>query len=127
MKMNLSPVARLMALAAVLFAFSMCSTSSAQQYQNLPGQEFVAKAKADPTAVILDVRTPQEFAAGNVKGAVNIDIYSPDFDARINALDKTKTYYVYCRSGARSAKACSMMGQKGFKKLYNMTGGYLSL
>lgn len=70
--------------------------------------------------VILDVRTPQEFRDQAVEGAVNIDITDSRFIARVNELDKTKTYKLYCRSGNRSSMAESLMKAEGFKHLENL-------
>ncbi len=75
--------------------------------------------------VLLDVRTPEEFASGFISGAVNIDFKSPEFNGKLDELDKTKTYLVYCRSGGRSAKAMTMMKEKGFKRVYNLRGGII--
>ncbi len=71
----------------------------------------------------LDVRTPGEFAAGHIPGAINIDIGNPKFASLINSLDKNGEYVVYCRSGIRSAKAAGIMKEAGFKKAHNMKGG----
>ncbi len=65
-------------------------------------------------APIIDVRTPSEYAAGHLKGAVNIDVDSPTFDARVSQLPKGPTYVVYCRSGNRSARAAQRMSELGF-------------
>jgi phage shock protein E len=73
---------------------------------------------------ILDVRTPEEFAAGHLIGAMNIDFQAPDFRANIAILDKNATYLVYCRTGVRSAAASQVMAELGFKDIYNMTGGF---
>ncbi|OWY21426.1 rhodanese-like domain-containing protein [Sphingobacteriales bacterium UPWRP_1] len=73
-------------------------------------------------AVLLDVRTRDEFALGSIAGAKNIDFWANDFAAKIAALDKSKTYYLFCRSGNRSGKACNMMTSTGFKA-YNLEGG----
>lgn len=70
--------------------------------------------------VIIDVRTPDEFADSRVAGAINIDILSTDFKNRISALDKTKTYKVYCRSGNRSDQAMQIMKSNGFKDVENI-------
>ncbi len=70
--------------------------------------------------VILDVRTPQEFRDQAVEGAVNIDVTDSRFIARVNELDKTKTYKLYCRSGNRSSMAESLMKAEGFKHLENL-------
>lgn len=64
--------------------------------------------------VLLDVRTPDEFATGHLQGAVNIDVEDPAFDTRIAALDKAGHYVVYCRTGRRSAIAVQSMKDAGF-------------
>lgn len=69
--------------------------------------------------IILDVRTPSEFTSSHVKGAINIDFYSSDFKDKINQLDKSKDYKVYCRSGNRSGQSVSIMKTLGFKKVEN--------
>jgi rhodanese-related sulfurtransferase len=61
---------------------------------------------------------------GSVPGSVNIDINSPTFDQKVNALDKNKTYLVYCAVGMRSARACKKMETMGFKELYDLAPGY---
>jgi rhodanese-related sulfurtransferase len=78
-------------------------------------------------SVILDVRTEEEFESGYIKGAMNMDIRGgADFLASIESLDKSKSYFVYCRSGARSGQACQLMSQMGFSALYNLDGGVLA-
>ena len=74
-------------------------------------------------AIILDVRTQPEFDSGHIEGALLIDIYKRDFQERIGRLDKNKTYYVYCKTGARSAHAMRFMEQSGFNKVCNLEGG----
>ncbi|MCC6726783.1 MAG: rhodanese-like domain-containing protein [Saprospiraceae bacterium] len=96
-------------------------------YENLSAAAFLRKAKETPGAVILDVRTPAEVAAGKLQGAININIQNPNFEAQIGKLDKGKTYFVYCRSGVRSANACRKMHDLGFAQLVNLSGGYLSV
>lgn len=71
--------------------------------------------------VILDVRTPSEFAEGHIKGANNIDYYSETFQEELNKLDKNKTYFVYCRSGNRSGQTIGIMKTLGFSKIYNLS------
>jgi phage shock protein E len=75
--------------------------------------------------VVLDVRTPEEFANGRLPGAVNVDIQAPDFQSRLAALDRGNTYLVYCRTGNRSARAIQVMQRLGFQSLYHMTEGIL--
>lgn len=74
---------------------------------------------------IIDVRTPGECAQGMIDGAIQIDISSPDFEKKIDALAKDGKYLVYCRSGARSARAQGVMQGKGFTTVYNLAGGYM--
>jgi rhodanese-related sulfurtransferase len=82
------------------------------------------KMMNEPNVVILDVRTPQETAEGKIEGAIEIDVLDASFDEKIKALDKDKTYLVYCRSGKRSVKSCNAMADQGFNNLYNLLGGY---
>jgi len=73
--------------------------------------------------VLLDVRTPGEFATGTIKGSRNIDFHSPDFEEQIAKLDKSKTYLVYCRSGNRSGQSLPMFEKLKLSKLYHLDGG----
>lgn len=94
-------------------------------YENLNGTDFKQLyTTTTPNAILLDVRTSAEIAQGAVKGHVHADIMAPSFAEKIKALDKNKTYFVYCRSGNRSGQACNYMHQQGFTKLYNLSGGY---
>ena len=74
-------------------------------------------------AIIIDVRTQREFDRGHLENAVIIDVYQKDFKKRINELDKSKSYFVYCKTGIRSRKAVNYMLQSGFKKVCNLEGG----
>lgn len=83
---------------------------------------FSALAAA-PDTVVLDVRTPDEFAGGHVPGAVNVDLTSPDFEADLAGLDRGATYAIYCRTGHRSADAMHRMAAAGFTSLAHLDGG----
>jgi rhodanese-related sulfurtransferase len=72
--------------------------------------------------VIIDVRTPEEFAAGHLAAAVNIPVEATDFDASIEALDRAGAYLLYCRSGRRSAMAADIMAQAGFTDVVDAGG-----
>lgn len=76
--------------------------------------------------VVLDVRTPQEYGEGHIAGATNIDFYEPDFVRMLDALDKEQPYFVYCRSGNRSARAVDAMRDLGFAEVYELEGGILT-
>lgn len=91
---------------------------------NIEQQEWWAKAQEDSNAVILDVRTEDEWNRGIIPGAINIDIYKGQgFVYELEELDKSKNYYVYCAAGGRSAQACNIMKQLGFETAYNLVGG----
>ncbi len=98
---------------------------SAEEIRTLSPAEFKAAAAADTTAVLLDVRQPQEYAAGHLAGAVGLDFLDSDaFTDGVKKLDKSRTYYVYCRSGRRSRSAAELM-QKAGLKVVDMRGGIL--
>ncbi len=86
---------------------------------------LIQNNKNNPDFVILDVRTPEEFADGHLENATNLDYYSETFRDELNKLDKDKTYLVYCRSGKRSRNAVDIMEELNFKEAYNMTGGII--
>jgi rhodanese-related sulfurtransferase len=89
-------------------------------------QEEWAKNYQQENAIIIDVRTADEFAEIRIPNAINIDIFKGQgFIYQIDELDKNKSYFVYCRSGARSENACNIMQQLGFEKAYNLVGGII--
>lgn len=94
-------------------------------FKNIDVAEFEALMQ-EPDAVVIDVRTEAEVMEGAIEGHKFINIMSPDFRDQIDALDRDKTYLMYCRSGARSGQACMMMAGMGFTKLYNLGGGIMA-
>lgn len=74
--------------------------------------------------VVLDVRTPEEYAAGHIEGAVLVDFQADDFADRIASLDRDTTYVLYCRSGNRSAQARALMDELGFRDVTDVAGGF---
>jgi len=92
---------------------------------DLTQQEWISKLEADNNAVVLDVRTPEEVADGIIPNAIHIDIFKGQgFIDELQSLDKSKTYFVYCKAGGRSGQACAVMNQLGFEKSYNLLGGF---
>ena len=82
------------------------------------------KASKDKKGIVLDVRTPEEFKNSRIPNSINIDFYNPqNFISEIEKLEKDNNYYVYCRTGVRSANSCQLMSELGFKKVYNLLGG----
>lgn len=92
-------------------------------YNNLTGKDFEQALEQDDSIVLIDVRTEGEFRMGHIPESLHLDLFSPDLQQKIQALDKNKKYLIYCRSGARSAHICSMMAHMGFSNLYNLYGG----
>ncbi|MEK6478345.1 rhodanese-like domain-containing protein [Catalinimonas sp. 4WD22] len=92
------------------------------KYSNISPEEFNELRKKE-RYVVLDVRTPAEVAEEAIPGHVAINLFDPAFRTKIENLDKSKHYLVYCRSGNRSANACTLMANLGFKNLYNLAGG----
>ncbi|MCR5497575.1 MAG: rhodanese-like domain-containing protein [Paludibacteraceae bacterium] len=112
---------RLFLILGLLLSMMACAQ------KNISPQEFHEMITKDPNLQVVDVRTPQEFAAGHIKGARNVDFRSPDFEKNIaKAVKKRKTVLVYCRSGKRSLNAMNLMVKNGFKDVYNMEGGILA-
>ena len=94
--------------------------------EELTQEEWASQLAADDNAVVLDVRTDAEVADGIIPNAIHIDIFKGQgFIDEVEGLDKTKNYYIYCRSGRRSAQACTIMDQLGFGNTYNLEGGIL--
>ncbi len=92
---------------------------------DLSQNEWSTQLSNDQNAQILDVRTDEELEDGFIPNAIHLDIYSgQEFVEELKKLDNTKNYYVYCRSGGRSAQACAIMNQLGFSKTYNLMGGF---
>jgi rhodanese-related sulfurtransferase len=77
----------------------------------------------NPDFIILDVRTPAEYASGHIENAVNLDYYEDDFEATLNTFDRNKTYLIYCRTASRSASVMKIMQRLEFTEAYNMLGG----
>ncbi len=93
---------------------------------DLSQEEWTSQLENDDNAVILDVRTPEEVEEGYIPGAINIDIYlGQEFLDEVEKLDKSKNYYVYCRSGNRSGQACAIMNNVGIENAYNLEGGFM--
>ena len=113
-----------------LFLGSCASNSSTTEEKNAKVEEVIStldnvnefnfKSKKN---VLLDVRTPEEFAEGHVPGAINIDVKNNNFTDEISKLDTKKNYYIYCKSGVRAKLATDKMQEKGFKNAVNFKDG----
>lgn len=115
------------AIAGALILTGCSSSSEAGGVTNVDVATFATEI-TEPGVTIIDVRTPEEFAAGHVDGAVNINLQSGTFESDIAQLDPNAAYAVYCRSGNRSSEATAIMGEAGFTDVTNLeAGGFAEL
>lgn len=92
--------------------------------QEINSTQWQEKIDVDVNAVILDVRTDEECEEGMIPSSKQLDIQNPAlFMEKAQQLDPTKNYYVYCRSGGRSAQACAVLQSLGIKNTFNLIGG----
>jgi rhodanese-related sulfurtransferase len=91
-------------------------------YEELYSEIFQQRLSDQLGAILLDVRTSDEFNSGKIPGAININVMENSFLEAISKLDKTKSYFIYCLSGGRSGRACAIMANQGFD-VYNLVGG----
>ncbi|WP_240048092.1 MULTISPECIES: rhodanese-like domain-containing protein [Prevotella] len=108
-----------------LIGLSSCGSSMQVKTENVNVNEFeaiIAKKKVQ----LVDVRTPEEYTEGHIPGAINIDVLNSTFETiSKKQLNKKHMVAVYCRSGKRSAKACSILNKEGYKTT-NLLGGFMA-
>ena len=110
-------------IATILLIFSSCD-NSVDKFEILDYMEF--KNQIVNNVQLIDVRTSEEFNAGHIEGAINIDFKNEEvFYQSFQRLDKKNPVYVYCRSGNRSKKSADKLLEIGFSKVYDLKGGYI--
>jgi thioredoxin 1 len=110
----------------VALVFFSCHNGTGQSKKtSLTPDEFEQQLAKTPDAQLIDVRTPDEYKDGHLKGAKNIDFNDQNFASGIAALDKNKPVFIYCLSGGRSSAAAEQMRAEGFGKVYEMQGGIM--
>ena len=92
---------------------------------HINAREALETMGARPELVVLDVRTPREFAAGHIDGAINIDFKNANFATEIAKLDGSQDYIIHCRSGGRSTASLTVFKNQGFSHIIHMDGGML--
>ena len=110
-----------------LFAFALAAMAAVTAYAdstNVTPDEAEKLLKQNKQIVVLDVRTPEEFAQGHLAGAKNLDFHSDDFAKQLDALDKSKPYLVHCAAGGRSAKSMATFKKLNFQVIYHMDAGF---
>ena len=108
----------------LLLLLALSSIAFGQETAPLSVDAFETKLQQTPTAQLVDVRTPSEFANGHLPNALNLDYRNATFEARVAKLDKAKPVFVYCLSGGRSAAAAQSLRAQGFVAVYDMQGGF---
>lgn len=93
------------------------------ELNNLNSTAFVEQYKATANAVLVDVRTIEEFNVSHLTGAVHLDYLGPGFIDKLDEMDKNIPYFVYCQSCRRSTRTCTLLRNSGFKNIYNLDGG----
>jgi rhodanese-related sulfurtransferase len=114
-------------VAAPLFAADTSVAAAAAATtapKNVSPDEAEKLLKANPKTVVIDVRTPEEFKAGHIPGAKNIDFLGDDFTKQIAALDKSRTYLLHCASGGRSGQACKTAEVQSLPSVYHLNQGF---
>lgn len=102
--------------------------NTTEQFKNIfceELQEILDKDAGNQNYELLDCRTPGEYHTGHIPGARLVDLMDPAFREKVEQLDKTKTYYVYCRSGSRSMTACRIMADSGIEDVHNVKFGLM--
>ena len=105
-----------------LFILLMSVQLGVAQMESRPITDF--KGFDSSKDILLDVRTPEEFKAGCIEGALNVDWLSGNFDRQVASIDKRKTIYVYCKKGGRSLKSQERLKELGFLHVIDLSGGY---
>ena len=90
-------------------------------YKTISVSDASAMIQSSPNLLVVDVRTPEEYAQGHLQGAINIPL--SDLPLRIGGLDPNRPILVYCQTGYRSAQASAILVKAGFTQVYNMDGG----
>ncbi len=108
-----------------LFGLNACANAHDNKFTDMDVADF-AKFITNDNVQLVDVRTPEEYADGHIKGAKNINVFDQDFiEEATTELDKSRPVAVYCRSGKRSADAAQKLSVNGFQ-VTNLEGGILA-
>jgi len=112
-------------ISIIILLLSSLIAINAQNKTEVNSKEVNAMLQKDKKFIVLDVRTAEEFNAGHIQGAINIDIKQPDALSKIGKLDHNAKYIVHCRTNHRSKIAVDHMVQSGFKTVYQMMDGFM--
>lgn len=110
------------------FAFQFTTASVFREINASEAHRLIRDQRSDSNFIVLDVRTPEEFAQGYLpeKTPLNLNFYAADFREQLAQLDREKTYLVYCRTGNRSSQTVELMKELGFRRVYDLQGGIVA-
>lgn len=116
-------MSRIFAFLRGLLGLKSCANAQTDSIKTVDASEFAEIIKSD-SVTLVDVRTADEYAAGHIGKAVNMDVLKSDFKYRVGELPKDKKVAVYCRSGKRNLVAANTLAKLGYKVI-NLRGGWL--
>jgi len=128
-KLPLLAISVLVIVGLVLTGGCLGQEAATRTIEDVTPQEaftLIQDNQNNPDFVIIDVRTPEEFAEEHIENSTNLDFYDKTFRKDLNKLDKEKTYLIYCRSGGRSGNALEIMDELDFREVYNVSGGIIA-
>ncbi len=108
----------------IAIVFSLCQTLVFAQ-SKIGGEDFLTRLNSDTTTQLIDVRTAEEFSAGHLPNARNVDFKKEDFLKQMEGLNKEQPVMLYCLAGSRSAAAAELLASSGFTQIYDLDGGYM--
>jgi rhodanese-related sulfurtransferase len=120
-----APLPYLPALASAKAATGAATGEAVTAIRDVSVEEANALIAAEAPVTVLDLRTPEEFVGGHIKGAINLDATSEDFVDQLGALRKDRTYLIHCRSGRRSSAALETMREADFAAIAHMDDGMI--
>jgi rhodanese-related sulfurtransferase len=115
---------KILLIPSALFALFLVVPLTAADPVDVDVEKAAEVLEADAEVTVLDLRTPDEFAEGHLKGAVNVDFLDSTFESELAKLDPTKPYLVHCASGRRSGQSMAVFEKLKFTKIYQLTSGY---
>lgn len=107
-----------------ILGFLICGLASAD-VTPVTVKQAVERMKKFSKIIVVDIRTPGEFAKGHIKKAININMNDNDFSKQLAKLDREKTYLMHCRSGGRSTASLPVWNRLGFKNVLHLSSGTL--
>lgn len=109
----------------IVLGFCVTAHADLGEIRDVTSSQAISRASE---VVVLDVRTAQEFSAGHIANAINVDIGDSAFAQKVDGFDRSKTYLVHCGgnvSKGRASKAINILSEKGFSNVENLVGGYV--